>query len=92
MAFRLRERAVQLGMRLAAKVLEDPKRADAIASAFERLRQAKAAFDERQREVLRRAGLGTREDFRAAGKRLSQLKRQCTDLSDQLDRLLAQRG
>jgi hypothetical protein len=85
----LRERAQQLGLKLAAKVLEDPKRAEAIASAFDRLQQAKAAFDERQQRALRAAGLSTREDFKAAGKRLSELKRRCAELADELDRLLA---
>lgn len=91
MALRLRERAQQLGLKLAAKVLEDPKRAEAIASAFDRLQQAKAAFDERQRRALRAAGLITREDFKAAGKRLSELKRRCAELADEVDRLLAPR-
>jgi hypothetical protein len=90
-ALRLRERAMQFGMKIAAKVLEDPKRADAIASVFERVGQAKAAFDERQRRALHAAGLITREDFKTAGKRLSELKRRCAELADELDRLLAQR-
>jgi len=89
--FRLRERATQLGMKVAAKLLEDPKRADAIASAFDRFQRAKAAFDVRQRAALRAAGLITREDFRTAGRRLSELKRRCAELTDEVDRLLAQR-
>jgi hypothetical protein len=40
---------------------------------------------------MRAAGLVTREDFKSAGKRLSQLKRRCAELSDELDQLLAAR-
>jgi len=87
----LRERATELGMRVAAKVFEDPKRAEAIASAVGGLQRAKAALDEAQEKALRAAGLVTREDFKSAGKRLSQLKRRCAELADELDQLLASR-
>jgi len=87
----LRERAAELGMKAVAKVFEDPRRAEAIAGAIGALQKAKAALDEAQEKALRAAGLVTREDFKAAGKRLSQLKRRCKDLADELDQLLAQR-
>jgi hypothetical protein len=87
----LRERATELGMKVAAKVFEDPKRAEAIASAVGGLQRAKAALDEAQEKALRAAGLVTREDFKSAGKRLSQLKRRCAELADELDQLLAAR-
>ena len=88
MAFRLRERATQLGMRVVGKVFEDPKRAEAIAGAIGGIQKAKEAFDHAQAKALRAAGLVTRDDFKDAGRRLSQLKRRCADLSDELDRLL----
>ena len=88
----LRERATELGMKVAAKVFEDPRRAEAIASAIGGLQKAKAALDEAQEKALRAAGLVTREDFKAAGKRLSQLKRRCKELADELDQLLTQQG
>ncbi len=91
MAKSLRERAAELGMKAVAKVFEDPKRAEVIAGAIGALQKAKAAMDEAQQKALRAAGLVTREDFKAAGKRLSQLKRRCKDLADELDQLLAQR-
>ena len=91
MALRLRERATQLGMKVVGKVFEDPKRAEAIAGAIGGLQKAKAAFDRAQDRTLRAAGLVTRGDFKAAGRRLSQLKRRCAELSDELDRLLAHR-
>ena len=87
----LRERATELGMKVAAKVFEDPKRAEAIASAVGGLQRARAALDEAQEKALRAAGLVTREDFKSAGKRLSQLKRRCAQLADELDQLLAAR-
>ena len=87
----LRERATEVGMKVAAKVFEDPKRAEAIAGAIGRLQSAKAAFDQAQERAMRAAGLVTREDFKSAGKRLSQLKRRCAELSDELDQLLAAR-
>ena len=90
MAKSLRERAAELGMKAVAKVFEDPRRAEAIAGAIGALQKAKAALDEAQEKALRAAGLVTREDFKAAGKRLSQLKRRCKELADELDQLLAQ--
>jgi len=48
----------------------------------------KEAFDHAQAKALRAAGLVTRDDFKNAGRRLSQLKRRCAELSDELDRLL----
>jgi len=91
-ALRLRERATQLGMKVVGKVFEDPKRAEAIAGAIGGIQKAKEAFDQAQVKALRAAGLVTRDDFRDAGKRLSQLKRRCVELSDELDRLLEQGG
>jgi hypothetical protein len=87
----LRERATELGMKVAAKVFEDPKRAEAIASAVGGLQRAKAALDDAQEKAMRAAGLVTREDFKSAGKRLSQLKRRCAELAGELDQLLASR-
>jgi len=86
--FRLRERATQLGMKVVGKVFEDPKRAEAIAAAIGGIQKAKEAFDQAQAKALHAAGLVTRDDFRNAGRRLSQLKRRCAELSDELDRLL----
>jgi len=88
----LRERVAELGMKAVAKVFEDPRRAEAIAGAIGALQKAKAALDETQEKALRAAGLVTRKDFKAAGKRLSQLKRRCKELADELDQLLTQQG
>jgi len=87
----LRERATEVGMKVVGKLFEDPRRAEAIASAIGGLQRAKAALDEAQERALRAAGLVTREDFKSAGKRLSQLKRRCAELADELDQLLAAR-
>jgi len=88
----LRERASEVGMKVVGKLFEDPKRAEAIAGAIGGIQKAKEAFDQAQVKALRAAGLVTRDDFRDAGKRLSQLKRRCAELSDELDRLLEQGG
>jgi hypothetical protein len=85
----LRERAAEVGMRAMGKLFEDPKRAEAIASAIGSLQKAKAAMDEAQQKALRAAGLVTREDFKEAGKRISALKRRCRELAQDLDQLLA---
>jgi len=85
----VRERAAELGMKAMAKVFEDPKRAEAIASAIGGLQKAKAVLDEAQEKALKAAGLVTREDFKAAGKRLSALKRRCRELAEDLDSLVA---
>ena len=90
MAKSLRERAAELGMKAVAKVFEDPRRAEAIASAIGGLQRAKQAIDEAQEKALRAAGLVTREDFKDAGKRLSALKRRVRELADELDALIAQ--
>jgi hypothetical protein len=86
----LRERATELGMKAMGKLFEDPKRAEAIASAIGSLQRAKQALDEVQEKTLRAAGLVTREDFKDAGKRLSALKRKMRELGDELDRLIAE--
>jgi hypothetical protein len=86
----LRERATELGMKAMGKLFEDPKRAEAIASAIGGLQRAKQALDEAQEKALRAAGLVTREDFKDAGKRLSALKRKVRELTDELDQLIAQ--
>ncbi|HEX9578571.1 MAG TPA: hypothetical protein VF993_12510 [Myxococcales bacterium] len=85
----LRERAAEVGMKAMGKLFEDPKRAEAIASAIGSLQKAKAAMDEAQQKALRAAGLVTREDFKEAGKRISALKRRCRELAEDLDQLLA---
>jgi len=87
----LRERATELGMKVVGKVFEDPKRAEAIASAIGGLQKAKAALDDAQEKARRAAGLVTRQDFKSAGKRLSQLQRRCAELTEELDQLLAGR-
>jgi len=87
----LRERATEVGMKVVGKLFEDPRRAEAIASAIGGLQKAKATLDGAQERALRAAGLVTRQDFKSAGKRLSQLKRRCAELADELDQLLAAR-
>ena len=87
----LRERATELGMKVVGKVFEDPKRAEAIASAIGGLQKAKAALDDAQEKARRAAGLVTRQDFKSAGKRLSQLQRRCAELTEELDQFLAAR-
>jgi galactokinase len=86
----LRERATEVGMKAMGKLFEDPKRAEAIASAIGALQRAKQTLDETQEKALKAAGLVTREDFKDAGKRLSALKRRCRELAEELDQLLAQ--
>ncbi len=86
----LRQRATELGMKAMGKLFEDPKRAEAIASAIGGLQRAKLALDEAQEKALRAAGLVTREDLKEAGKRISALKRRVRELADDLDNLIAQ--
>jgi len=89
MAKTVRERAAELGMKAMGKVFEDPKRAEAIASAIGKIQAGKAAFDHAQERALRAAGLVTREDFKSVGKRLSALKRQVKELDEQLETVLS---
>ena len=90
MAKTVGQRAAELGMKAMGRIFEDPKRAEAIASAIGGLQKAKAVLDEVQEKALKAAGLVTREDFKDAGKRLSALKRRCRELAAELDQLLAQ--
>ncbi len=87
----LRERAAEVGVKAMGKLFEDPKRAEAIASAIGGLQKAKQAIDDAQEKALRAAGLVTREDFKDAGKRLSALKRRVRELAEELDQLLAEK-
>ncbi len=64
----LRERATEVGMKVVGKLFEDPRRAEAIASAIGGLQKAKATLDGAQERALRAAGLVTRQDFKSAGK------------------------
>lgn len=89
MAKSVKERAAELGMKAMGKLFEDPRRAEAIATAIGGLQKAKAAIDEAQEKALKAAGLVTREDFKEAGKRLSALKRRCRELAHELDHLIA---
>ena len=91
MAKTLRERATEIGMKAMGKLFEDPKRAEAIAAAIGGLQRAKQALDDAQEKALKAAGLVTREDFKAAGKRLSHLKRRVKQLAEELDQLIDQR-
>ena len=91
MAKRLTERAAEVGLKAMGKLLEDPKRAEAIAQAIGGLQKAKQALDEAQERALRAAGLVTKEDFKEAGKRISALKRRCRALAEDLDALLGPR-
>lgn len=90
MAKTLRDHATRLGMKAMAKLFEDPRRAEAMASAIGGLQRAKRALDEAQEKALRAAGLVTRDEFREANKRLSALKRRCRDLAHDLDEMLAE--
>ena len=90
MAKTVGQRAAELGMKAMGKIFEDPKRAEAIASAIGGLQKAKVALDGVQEKALKAAGLVTREDFKDAGKRLSALKRRCRELAEELDQLLAE--
>ena len=87
----LRERATEIGMKAVGKVFEDPRRAEAIASAIGGLQRARAALEQAQEKARRAAGLVTRQDFKSAGKRLSQLQRRCAEMTQELDELLAAR-
>ena len=86
----LKERAAEVGMKAMGKLFEDPRRAEAIASAIGGLQKLKTALDDAQEKALKSAGLVTREDFKDAGKRISALKRKCRELADELDSLIAQ--
>ncbi len=83
----VKEKATELGMKAMGKLFEDPKRAEQIGKALAGLQQAKAALDEAQEKALKAAGLPTRDDFKAAGKRISALKRRCNELARDLEDL-----
>jgi hypothetical protein len=84
----VKERAAELGLRAMTKLFQDPARSEAIGRAISGLQQAKQALDDAQERALKAAGLPTREDFKAAGKRISALKRRVKELTQELEKVV----
>lgn len=88
MAKKLSERAVEAGLKALGKLMEDPRRAEQVASAMASVGRAKERLTTTQAAALHAASLVTREDIKDAGKRLSKLRRRGVELNEKLDRLV----
>ena len=87
MAKTLSERAVEAGLKAFGRLMEDPKRAERVASAMASAGRAKERLSNVQAAALHAASFVTRADIKDAGKRLSKLRRRGVELNEKLDRL-----
>ncbi len=76
----IRERAVDLGMKAMGKLMEDPRRAEKVASLVSGAQRGREALGRAQTRALHLAGLVSRSDMKALGRRLSALKHRVRDL------------
>ncbi|HZH04381.1 MAG TPA: hypothetical protein VEY30_11390 [Myxococcaceae bacterium] len=81
---RLSGRVKALSQAAVEKLLENPDRAKALATAMGNLQRRKQALDRRQTEWLRSLQFAPKEDYKAVGKKLAGLKRRLRDLDEKL--------
>jgi len=83
---------MDLGMKAMGKLMEDPKRAERVADLVGRAQRGREALDRAQTRALHMAGLISRADMKALGKRLSALKHQARALDEQIAAIEAKLG
>ncbi len=81
------EQATLLAMRALGKLMEDPKYAAHMAGILVAAQRGRETLGTVQSAALRAGGLATRDDFKAVGRRLSQLKRTGLALLEKLEAL-----
>lgn len=87
MAKSVKDRAMEMGFKAMGKLMEDPKRAEAISKLFVRAQEGKQAVDAAQERILAAAGLASRADFKTMGKRISVMNRRARALDEKLTSL-----
>jgi polyhydroxyalkanoate synthesis regulator phasin len=88
----LKERALAASQRAMERLLSDERRATQIATAVGRVQQGRESLVRGLEDVLRGLDVAPREDFKAAGRQLSTLKRRVRDLDRKLEALKKERS
>ncbi len=83
----LKKRALGMSAKAMEKLMADEKRAMKIANAIGTVQRGKQALDKGQEELLRAFSFAPKSDFKAVGKKLSNLKRRLRELDEKLDGL-----
>ena len=83
----LKKTALNLSQKAMEKLLADEKRAMKIAQAVGTVQRGKQAVAKRQEDLMRALKLASKSDFKAVGKKLSNLKRRLRELDEKLDAL-----
>ena len=83
----LKKRAMSASARAMEKLMADEKRAMKIANAIGSVQRGKQALDKGQEELLHALNFTSKSDFKAVGKKLSNLKRRLRELDEKLDEL-----
>ncbi len=77
---KVRQRGVEIGM----KLMNDPKNQQRLLKAMDALQKGKAQLEELAEQVLHLYGLPSQHDMKALNKRLTQLKKQATEIKQRL--------
>ena len=88
----LKERALAASQRALERLISDERRATRIATAVGRVQQGRESLVRGLEDVLRGLDVAPREDFKAAGRQLSTIKRRVRDLDRKLEALKKERS
>ena len=83
----LKKKALSVSAKAMEKLMADEKRAMQIANAIGTVQRGKQALDKGQEGLMRAFNFAPRSDFKAVGKKLSNLKRRLRELDEKLDSL-----
>ena len=83
----LKKRALSLSAKAMEKLMADEKRAMQVANAIGKVQRGKQALDKGHDELLRALNFAPKSDYKAMGKKLSNLKRRLRELDEKLDGL-----
>jgi hypothetical protein len=83
----LKKRALSVTAKAMEKLMADEKRAMQVANAIGTVQRGKQALDKGQEELLRALNFAPKSDFKAVGKKLSNLKRRLRELDEKLGTL-----
>lgn len=83
----LKKKALGVSAKAMEKLMADEKRAMQVANAIGKVQRGKQALDRGQEELMRAFNFAPKSDFKAVGKKLSNLKRRLRELDEKLDSL-----
>lgn len=81
---RLKKRALGVSQKAMEKLFADEGRAQKLAEAIGAVQRGKKAIDDTQQAVLHQLNFATRDDFKALGKQLGDLRRRVKALGTKL--------